>query len=185
MLARFVTLTVVGLMLITGTAFADTTGVAWGHVYVNVVSNIAVSVITGNVNLGSVQMGQFPGEVTFRVDANAEAVNLSAAATQLYKGDDPTNPTVAPIPLYTTAGALIEPTDASPFNGGSDIAQFTSPFNYNGFLGMQSDYIPFESSQPGYFSQNVFVTVSWNQDDPEKPQGQYSGWVCLYASIHV
>lgn len=185
MLARFVTFTVVGLMLITGSAFADTTGVAWGHVYVDVVSNIAVSVITANVNLGSIQMGTFPGEVTFRVDANAEAVNLSAAATQLYKGDDPTDPTVSPIPLWTSYGALIEPTDASPIHGGSNVGMFTSPFNYDGFLGMQSEYITFESSQQGYFSQNVFVTVAWNQTDAEKPQGEYSGFVCLYASIHV
>jgi len=185
MLARFITLTIVGLLLITGAAFADTTGVAWGHVYVNVVSNISVSVITSNVGLGSIQTGIFPGEVTFRVDANAEQVALSAAATELYKGDDPTDPTVAPIALWTTAGALIEPTDASPVQGGSNVGMFTMPFNYNGFLGMQTDYIAFESSQQGFFSQNVFVTVAWNQDNPEKPQGEYSGFVCLYAAFHV
>ena len=60
---------------------------------------------------------------------------------------------------------------------------FTTPYDYNGFLGLQTDYIGFESSQPGYFSQNVFVTVAWNQDDPEKPQGQYSGLVTLLATI--
>ena len=100
MLARFVTIICVGLLLV-GAAFADSTGVATGHVYVNVVSNIAVSVITSNVDLGSIQTGLFPGEITFRIDANQEAVAFSVAATQLYKGDDPTNPTVAPIPLAT------------------------------------------------------------------------------------
>ena len=185
MLARFVTLTVVGLMLIAGTAFADTTGVAWGHVYVNVVSNIAVSVVTANVDLGSVQMGTFPGELTFRIDANAEAVNIAVATTNLYKGDDPTNPTVSPILVDLPSGVLIEPTNANPFNGGTNVAQYTTPYNYDGFLGMQTEFIAFESSQPGFFSQNVFVTSAWTQDDPEKPQGQYSGWVCLFASIHV
>jgi hypothetical protein len=184
MLARFVTFICVGLLL-AGSAFADSTGVATGHVYVNVVSNIAVSVITPNVALGSIQMGLFPGEVTFRIDANQEAVGLSVAATQLYKGDDPTNPTVAPIPLASALGALIEPTNASPFNGGTNTAIFTTPYDYNGFLGFQSDFIWFESSQPGYFSQPVFVTVAWNQDDPEKPTGQYSGFVTLLATLVI
>ncbi|HEY3296749.1 MAG TPA: hypothetical protein VGL38_15060 [bacterium] len=185
MLARFVTFIAVGLMLITGSAFADTTSAAWGHVYVAVVSNIAVSVVTANVNLGSIQTGIFPGEITFRVDANSEAVNLSAAATALYKGDDPTDPTVTPIPLWLTTGALIEPTDASPLQGGSNVGIYETPFNYDGFLGMQTNYIPFESSQMGIFSQDVFVTVAWNQANPEMPTGEYSGFVCLYASVHV
>jgi hypothetical protein len=184
MLARFVTFICVGLLL-AGTAFADTTGYAWGHVYVNVVSNVAVSVITPNVPLGSIQTGVFPGEITFRVDANAEQVCLSVAATQLYKGDDPTNPTVTPIALAQSLGALIEPTNASPMNGGTNVGMYSAPYDYNGFLGMQTDYICFESSQPGYFSQPVFVTVAWNQDDAEKPQGQYSGFVCLFAALNI
>src|SRR5512138_2998999 len=130
MLARFVSIIVVGLLLV-GSAFADTTGVATGHVYVNVVSNIVVSVITPNVALGSIQTGIFPGSITFRIDANAEAVSISAAATQLYKGDDPTNPTVAPIPIATALGALIEPTNASPYDGGSNVAMFTTPYDLN------------------------------------------------------
>jgi len=182
MLARFVTFICVGLLL-AGSAMADTTSYAWGHVYVNVVSNVAVSVITSNVALGSIQTGVFPGEITFRVDANSEEVALSVAATQLYKGDDPTNPTVSPIALEQSLGALIEPTNASPMNGGSNTAMYTAPYDYNGFLGFQTEYISFESSQPGYFSQPVFVTVAWNQDDSEKPQGQYSGFVCLFASL--
>jgi hypothetical protein len=41
----------------------------------------------------------------------------------------------------------------------------------------------YESSQNNHFSQNVNVVVTWNQDDPEKPMGEYSGCVRLTALV--
>jgi hypothetical protein len=182
MLARILTLAAV-VMLLTGAAFADTTNVATAHVYVLVNPNIAVGVITPNVDLFTIQTGIFPGQIIFRVDANAEQVWLSVGPTFLYKGNDPNNTQVAPIVLAQDLGALIEPTNAYPIAGGTNVGEYMYSLNHNGFVGMQTNYIAFESSQPGYFSQDVFVTIWWNQDNPEKPQGEYSGFVTLYATI--
>jgi len=183
MLARFVTLMAVALMLFAGSAMADTEGMATAHVYVNVVPNVSVGVLTPNVDLFTIQTGLICGQIIFRIDANSEQVCLAVGPTYLYKGDDPTDPIVDPILVSVEDGALIEPTDANPLAGGSPFADYMFAYNYNGFLGWQSEFICFESSQPGYFSQDVYVTVWWNQDDPEKPQGEYSGFVTLWATI--
>ena len=184
MLARFITLLAVAVFCVAGVALADRTGHAVAHVYVTVDPNISVGAITNNVDLNTVQTGSFPGEITFRVDANTEQVSLSVGTTVLYKGDDPTDPIVDPIPVAISDGAEIAPTDANPLAGGTNVAEYTGQFtNDYGFLGWATEWIAFESSQPGYFSQDVYVTVYWNQNDPEKPRGEYSGFVYLYASV--
>jgi hypothetical protein len=182
MLARFAII-ILAVALIAGSAFADTTATATAHVYVRVAQNIAVTVLTPNVDLFSIQTGEFPGTIRFRIDANTEAFALSAAPTYLYKGDDPTNTAVSPIMLAETYGALIEPTNANPIAGGSNEAPYEFTYNYNGFFGMQSAFITFESSQSGYFSQDVYVTTYWNQPDDEKPMGEYSGYVTMWAAV--
>lgn len=181
MLARFIL--ALALLAFAGSAMADTEGMATAFVFVNVNPNVAVGVITPNVDLFTVQTGIFCGEIIFRIDANSEQVCLAVGPTYLYKGCDPTDPTVPPILIALDEGVLIEPTDASPFNGGSNVADYLFEFNFNGFIGMQTEFICFESSQPGYFSQDVFVSVWWDQDDPERPQGQYCGYVTLWATI--
>jgi len=183
MLARFITLISLALLVFAGSAMADLEGMATAHVYVTVNPNVAVGVLTPNVDLFTIQTGLFCGTIIFRIDANSEQVCLSVGPTHLYKGDDPTDPLVAPILVDLPSGAMLEPTDANPLAGGSNIADFLYPYNFNGFLGWQSAFICFESSQPGYFSQDVFVTVCWDQDDPEKPQGEYSGFVTIWATI--
>ncbi len=43
--------------------------------------------------------------------------------------------------------------------------------------------LTFESNQDGRFSSDIDVTVTWDQDDPTKPEGNYRGFVTLYAVI--
>jgi hypothetical protein len=52
-----------------------------------------------------------------------------------------------------------------------------------GFPTQRSETIGFESSQNNRFSQDVTVTVCWDQDDDEKPMGEYSGVVKLTSMI--
>lgn len=183
MLARFITLMFVALFAFAGMALADTEGHAIAHVYVVVDPNISVGVLTPNVDLATVQTGVIPGYFTFRVDANVEQAAFCVAASYLYKGDDPTDPEVAPIPLDREAGVDIQPTDANPVQGGGYNADYEEQWLYEGFDGWMTGYILYESSQAGYFSQDVYVSIWWNQDDPEKPQGEYSGWVSFWAFI--
>lgn len=164
-----------------GESYADMSGEATAHVYVVVNPDIAVQPLTANVDAGSVQYGNFSATVRFRVDANKEAVVLGAGASPLFKGDDPSSSIVSPIPL--AAGVTISPTNANPVQGGSNVANYQSPCDVASFPGLCTNSIIFESSQNGHFSQDVSLTFTWNQDDHEKPMGEYSGKVKLIAFL--
>ena len=92
----------VALVLGSGVASADLTSSATAVVSVNVVSNVAVGVVTGLVNLGNIQTGPFSGAIVFRVDANEQVIGLSVAVSNLYKDDAATS--VYFIPVYTLPG---------------------------------------------------------------------------------
>jgi len=176
-----------GLMLVGGLAlvsYGDTQGMAVCTVYVNVDPNVAVAARTATVDAGTVQTGDFSAVCEFRVDANKQQVSLYVCASELYKGDDPSNTEVAPIPLNLSAGVLIDPTNANPLAGGSKVASYVGSGDpVDGFPTQCTEVIPFESSQNNHFSQSVFVTVVWTQDGPEKPLGAYSGKVKLVAML--
>lgn len=173
--------------VLSSNVFADVANDAMAHVFVNVDPNIAVSTLTANVGLGTVQLGSFGGNATFRVDANEESVMLGVATTDLYKGDDPTNTDVKPLPVDTSVGATISPDNANPIGGASNVAQYgdavTIATPYGDMNGYRSNDIQFESSQNGHFSQDVNVGVGWQQPDPEQPKGQYSGYIVLYTAL--
>jgi len=176
----------VALMVVsTGVALADTTSYATSHVYVNVVSNIAVQATDAYFDLGQIQTGDFSGEIPFRVDANTEQVTFWADATYLYKGNDPTNTDVAPILLNQTDGVTYVCDNANPTGGQSTNLAYTTAVNVNGFLGWTTEQRQYESSQSGHFSQDTYLTVTWTQDDPEKPLGEYSGLVVLHAMVAI
>lgn len=182
---RLISLVIVGIFALTfaPVAFADLDGDASSHVWVDVVPNVAVAVLDTQVDIGEIQTGDFSSTITFRVDANMEDVNLSALVTDLYKGDDPTDATVAPIVVNNAAGVVIAPTDANPTNGATNVAILAPGALFGDFTASQSSEINFESSQNGHFSQDVDVTVTWTQDDPEKPQGEYSGHVQFFCLL--
>ena len=182
------------LVLTSGVAFADPQGEATGHVYIKVLPNIAVGVVTANVDLGGVlsgggiQTGKFAGEVTFRIDANKQDVKIAVGATNLYKGDSMTQPdgSASPvIPLDVPLGVEITPANGHktasadnkvPYNG--------SGININALDGRGTDLTWFTSSQVGHFSQNVVVKIGWDQSGGnEFPEGDYSGWVKLTATV--
>ena len=170
----------------TASALADTAASATASVHALVNPNISMSATTAIVDAGTIQTGDFNAQVQFRVDANQEQLTLGCEATALYKGDDPTNTAVAPIPIDLARGCLIAPANANPLAGASNVAQFsgTPGAGIGAFPSFVTNAITFESSQAGVFSQPVFMTVWWNQNDPEKPTGEYSGKVKLLALIN-
>lgn len=179
---------VLALALTSTVAFADPNDNAAAKVFLNIDPNIAISG-PASVNAGTLQTGPKSVEITFRVDANTEAVKLSALVTDLWKGDDPTGTAVSPIPVDQEAGVEMDPTNANPINGSDSVAQYTGTGSYSAsegvFPGRTTEQITFESSQNGHFSQNVVVTPQWVNIDNEKPQGQYSGYVVLFAGVVV
>lgn len=167
-----------------GAAQADLMSMATAHVYVDVVSNIAVRYDGLDVDAGDVQTGVFGATINFRVDANHEDVDLACYASDLWKGNDPYGTEVTPIPLVLGAGCLIDPENANPTGGASPVANFDgSTAEIDGFPSYGTNAINFESSQNGHFSQQVYVSVAWDQFDPEKPKGEYSGVVKLVGMI--
>jgi len=182
-------LSVVLLSLVVGVgiASADPTSSATAHVYLNIDPNIAVQAIDANVDAGTLQTGDRSVPITFRIDANTEQVSMSALVTKLYKGDDPKNTDVAPIPVNLSAGVVMQPANANPVNGGSNVATYIGTGNVTNpkgvFEGSLTQQLAFESSQNGHFSQNVEITPTWTNELDEKPTGQYSGYVVLYSAV--
>jgi hypothetical protein len=171
-------------MAIATYSYADTSAEAIASVYATVNPNVSMSANTAIVNAGTVQTGDFSAVINFRVDANKEQVQLCVEASPLFKGDVVLNPEVPPIPLNLSAGVTIAPASANPVNAGTNVAVYTGAGNpILGYPSEATECILFESSQAGRFSQDVLVTVTWTQSDPEKPMGQYSGKVRLLAAL--
>jgi len=178
-----ISVAVASLALVAGSAIADTSNDASAKVYVQVSPNVSVMFADAHVDLGTVQTGKFGGTATFRVDANEEAVILGVTATHLYKGDVcEAEPEVAPLPVNGD-GALVDPERANPFNSFSNMLSWAEPTSHLDCEGMRSIDIPYESAQNGHFSQDVDVSVSWDQPDPEQPQGEYSGYIILHTML--
>ena len=164
------------------------TGFAEAHIYVEVVANIAVGVITPNVNVGQIAKGVFKAEITFRIDANVERVNIQITATDLYKGDDPASSWKIPVLGQDKdegfGGALVEPTNGNATGGHGNLLRWEAgAVVYKGMSARQSEAWDFESGQNAHFSQDVKVTVWYDQNYDELPKGEYSGWVKLVAEI--
>ena len=192
---------VAGVAVQAAPAMADTEAHAEKHVYVLVDPNISIGGSGDNggdpndsgweepngeieqIFIGRIQTGMICGWLRWRIDANTEAVRLCLAASDLYKGDDPVNPTVPPIPLYVDGGVEFDAEFGNPALGQSATQPFTSQTTLGDWQAMQSEYVTIESSQNGHFSQYVTTHLCWYQDDPEKPQGQYSGVVALWGFV--
>jgi hypothetical protein len=159
-------------------AFSDTEDDATAEMNVTVDPNITVGDNPAGVHM-SVQTGDVLGAFVFQVDANMQYVDIQVGASHLYKADDP-NSEVAPIIVNETEGVFVNPNSGE---GATLAFNSSSGYDINGFPAIQTSAETFESSQNGHFSQDVDVTVTWNQDDPEKPQGDYSGFVQFYCMM--
>jgi hypothetical protein len=172
-----------------GFAYGDMENSATCHVFVNVDPNIGVMPLMGFFDLGSVQTGTFTGIIPFRIDANTEQVRFMAAASYLFKGNDPLGTEVPPILLcmdpddFGPAGIEIYAANGNPIGGADHRAAYSQQTTINDFPGWSTEFITFESSQDNHFSQQVDLWVTWVQDDPEKPMGEYSGAVAMYAYV--
>ena len=165
---------------------ADLTNSATARVHVVVDPDIAISALTPNVDMGSIQRGIITGLVDFRVDANKQYVELSVAASPLYKGDDPlyAGPdAVAPIDLVPAA--LIQPDNGTNPETGLQavVVDLATIGTIGSFPSLASTPVVFESAANGHFSQVVHTAFTWNQTEVEKPAGDYSGVVRLTATV--
>jgi hypothetical protein len=166
-------------------ARADLEGSAVASVHLRVTANISVTPQSPIVDAGSLQIGELIVNIPFMVHGNTEAVTLWVDATNLYKGDIPTDPTVAFIPLQIAPGIVITPDRASVLGGGSNVAVLPSSPNatIGAFPAYETSRITFESAENGSFSHPVIVTVQWTLSDNQQPVGDYAGRVQLNAMV--
>jgi hypothetical protein len=181
-------LLVVGLVLlgmVAAPAYADTQGAATAAVVVNVNPNVSLSAKTPLVNAGTIQTGDFFAQVTWTIGANLEQVAFFLEASDLYKGDDPVNVQVAPIALNTNKPAEFAPQFGSEINAGDNKALWVTGAgaSIGAYPTKKTETATFESSQNGHYSQDVTTKIFYNQPDPEKTVGQYSGKVRLTALL--
>jgi len=173
-------------LAVVGPAQADREDCAISHVFVNVVPNISISPKASSVDMGTIQTGDFGSGVSFRIDANTEQVKFMAGVSKLFKGNVPTDYTVDPIDIKDCGVTMIAES-AMPIGGHSSTAVYTSEgyqdIGGTGFPGRKTEWVTFESSQNNHFSQEFTLIPTWDQDDPEKPVGEYSGVVALWAMV--
>ena len=160
---------------------------AFCHVFVEVDANVAVRPMVPSFDMYSVQTGEFTGRIPFIVDANTQKVRIWTAASKLYKGDvadyNPDSLDVAPIPFLYDSGVEIYPASGTPVGGQDNHVEFIGLHLIDGYPGVLTQSIVFESAQNNHFSQQVDMVVHWDQDDPEKPMGEYSGKVKMLAEV--
>ena len=164
------------LLTISRTAFSDTAGEAITRATVKVIPSITVGSNPTGADMGEIQTGLFTGTFLFRIDSNIQYVNIQISATKLYKAGWPGE--VAPVPIANSEGVEIDPDVTL-----SQTVAYETEVTINGLDGSQFAMLTFESNQDGRFSSDIDVTVTWDQDDPTKPEGNYRGFVTLYAVI--
>lgn len=165
---------------------ADTASSASCHVRVLVDPNVAIEPLNSDVDAGSIQYGDFSATCGFRVDANKQEVTFYAEASPLFKADDPTGTEVPPIPLNLSEGILLTPQNGNATGGEDNVLDYVGIVgdgSCEGYPTILTEEKEFSSSQSGHFSQNVTLVVVWNQNDHEKPTGEYSGVVKLTALL--
>jgi hypothetical protein len=153
------------------------------HVYVDVDPNVTMMPMFSSVDLGSIQTGEIMGTIPFRIDANTQKVRIWCAASKLFKGDDPDTVHVPPIPFVFGSGIEIYPESASPVGGEDNHVEYINFWQIDDFPGFVTQSVVFESAQNNHFSQRVDMVVHWDQSDPEKPMGEYSGKVQMLAEV--
>ena len=152
-------------------------------VRVEVRRTVAVGVLAGTVKAGVVEAGAVRAIVGFRVDSNSPAVTLYVEATGLHKAGDADARDPAAIPVDRAAGVVIAPTHAAAAGRTSNVATYAESTSVDGMPAEKSEPIRFASARSAAFSQDVYVTVTWDQCDPQQPVGTYAGRVKLTAMI--
>lgn len=180
----------VALIMVAGTAWAVEQDSPPAHVTVSVDAVLAVG--AGSImsaDLGSMNIGTASATVCFRIDANQQDVWLQTIATDLWKGDvataDDFKIVIAGVnPPVAGAGALVQPAIGNQISLPTNILPWIANVaTIGGLPAMTTTVGHFESGQWGHFSQEVCVTVDYENDNPELPQGEYSGWIKIVAGL--
>ena len=165
------------MFFVSPAVFADTEGDATATATVEIVPNITVGPTPNGADMGQIQTGEFSGTFGFQVDSNVQYVDIQISATNLYKGGESTSE--EQIPVADTVPVEVDPTCAVP----QLLAYDGTTVVINDLDGKVTAFGTFESGQDSHFSCGVDAVVTWDQIDPEQPEGDYMGFVKIYAMI--
>ncbi len=124
--------------------------------------------------------GEITSSAEFGVEGNTPRVLMYVEATALYFKGDIANQAVAPIPLQERNGVEIDAQGATVENQGGTRVPFVGPGDVvDQYPTKKTGEITFKSSDPYTFIHPVIVTLTWLQENPNKPAGQYKGKIKL------
>ena len=168
-------------------ARADLSGSAVATIDVTVSPYIEVTNRISDVNVGAVKSGPFSASIAFGITANGDKVRFVLEASDLYKGDDPSNIAVPPVPLDKTKPVQIIPQSGGRNGGGPGEAVWDSGSGevIAGFPTSKTLPVVFVSGQNRIYVQDVVFKLFYLQSEAVKPSGQYSGKVRLTAVLEM
>jgi hypothetical protein len=144
----------------------------------------AIAVQAQLPTINKTHSGSGPIDITanFNVEANINLVQMFVETTPFYLNGVTSNPEVVPIPLHESSGVEILPNGASLVQGQNPAGYFGDGDPIDGYPSRKTDTLSFQSSDT-MFSDSVAVTVTWDQDDPVKPAGQYFAKIKLTCLV--
>ncbi len=152
-------------------------------VIVTVVPTITVVSKTAVASAGvavPTQTNDFHIDIAWSIGSNLDEVKFTLEASDLFKGDNPLDTSVTPIPLNIGRPAEIVLQSGSKVDGNNNEAAWKGRGNNIGNYPTQTtETVTCRSSDRGRFSQDVVTKIWYTQSQPDKPTGNYSGRVRL------
>jgi hypothetical protein len=143
---------------------------------------VLVTPVSSVVDAGTVRVGFVTTVMRYTVDANVQHIQFSVTATDLYLGGDPTQTAVTAIALNPAQAADIRAVYAQAAAG--NAARFdATPTQLSGMRAFNTQALAFDSKQAAGFRQDMFVTLTWQQNEALKASGAYTGCVRLTAIV--
>lgn len=145
---------------------------------------LAVRTKTPLVDSGTIRTGDFYATIVFSVEANRERIIMFLEGSDLYKGGNPSDSRVDPIPLNSSRPAEIIAHQGKRNAGLSNAVVWSGPGDpISGFPTQKTETATYESGQGGHFKQDVSCKIWYRQPVAEKPVGRYIGKIKLTTMI--
>jgi hypothetical protein len=147
-------------------------------VTVRIQPNIAVEA-GPDVDMTALQAGEVSGDFPFRVESNSQEIEISVQASHLYKGSDPNSLNMIELSKNEQAEIFVKGANPRPYKGTFSRAVDV----HGGFRGYVADPVIMESGDRGFFSNDMEIGLTWTNNDPELPVGQYTGYVKVIGVV--
>jgi len=142
---------------------------------------VAVQPRTPTIRVIHAGTGEIEVTAEFMIGANVPVVDMYVEATDFFfmSGSDAA-PSVAPVPLLESGGVYVQADGATNISGGANPLPFVGRGDpVEGLESQKTDHVTYQSNEPYAFNHVVAVTVTWIQEDPNKPAGQYAAKIKL------